>query len=146
MLQKFKKISSQNLVTPHISMNNNIVIIFFFLYIFFQIFYIFYNTIFIPAVIQGWARPRWVVTPAPVLHGGEGWLGENRTQDGNQQSPGENRTRDWTSTVQRANHWATLHPIIWKILFTKEFWNIIFLQWNVMNIIYIEIPRNSTLI
>jgi hypothetical protein len=23
---------------------------------------------------------------------------------GNQQTPGENRTRDWTLTVQRANH------------------------------------------
>ncbi len=40
-----------------------------------QILYIFYNTIFIPAVIQGWARPRWVVTPAPGLHGGRGdWV------------------------------------------------------------------------
>jgi hypothetical protein len=79
-------------------------------YFFFQILYIFYLTIFIPAVIQGWARPRWVVTPAPGLHGREGWLGENQTQDWNQQSPGENRTRDWTSTFQRANHSATLHP------------------------------------
>jgi hypothetical protein len=48
---------------------------FFFLYIFFQILYIFYNTIFIPALIQGWARPRWVVTPAPGLHEGRGdWV------------------------------------------------------------------------
>jgi hypothetical protein len=31
------------------------------------ILHIFYNTVFIPAVIQGWARPRWVVTPAPGL-------------------------------------------------------------------------------
>ncbi len=72
---------------------------------------IFYNTIFIPAVIQGWARPRWVVTPAPRLHGGGGvdWVRiEPRT--GNQESPGENRTWDWTSTVQRANHWATPYP------------------------------------
>ncbi len=84
---------------------------FYFLYIFFQILYILYNTIFIPAVIQGWAQPRWMVTPAPGLHGGRGeeWLGENRTQDWNQQSPGENRTQDWTSTVQGTNHWATLH-------------------------------------
>jgi hypothetical protein len=84
---------------------------FFFSLYFFQIFlFIFYNTICIPAVIQGWARPCWVVTPAPGLHrGGGDWVRiEPRTE--NQQSPGENQTRDWTSTVQRANHWATLHP------------------------------------
>jgi hypothetical protein len=37
---------------------------------------VFCNTIFIPAVIQGWAQPCWVVTPAPGLHGGgvvTGW-------------------------------------------------------------------------
>ncbi len=94
-----------------------------FLYIFFpQILYMFYNTIFIPAVIQGWALPRWVLTPAPGLHGREGWLGENQTQDWNHQSPGENRTRDWTSTVQRANHWATLHPTPLYPLLQHKLW------------------------
>ncbi len=49
---------------------------FFFSFIFFPRFlYIFYNTILIPAVIQGWARPCLVVSPAPGLHGGRGdWV------------------------------------------------------------------------
>ncbi len=43
-----------------------------------------------------------MVTPAPGLPGGGGgdWVRfDPRT--GNQQSPGENRTRDWTSTEEK---------------------------------------------
>ncbi len=45
----------------------------FFPLLFFSRFYTYFTihcTVFITAVIQGWARPRWVVTPAPGLHGG----------------------------------------------------------------------------
>jgi hypothetical protein len=76
----------------------------FFSFIFFLNLYIFYNTVFIPAVIQGWARYHGVVTPAPGFTVGVvDWV-RIKPSTGNQQSPGENRTRDWTLTVQSANH------------------------------------------
>jgi hypothetical protein len=45
-----------------------------------------------------------VVTPAPGLHRGGGDWVRIELGTGNLQSPGENQTWDWTSTVQRANH------------------------------------------
>jgi hypothetical protein len=46
-----------------------------------------YNTVFIPAVIQGWARPRWVVNLLLLDCTGRGG------------GLGKNLTHDWTLTV-----------------------------------------------
>ncbi len=56
-------------------------------------------------------------SPAPRLH-----QVRIKPGTGHQQSPGENRTRDWTSTVQHANCWAAPHPVSlrWTVMHPKN--------------------------
>ncbi len=72
-----------------------------------------YITVLIPAVIQGWARPRWVVTLLLLgCTGGGGGVTRWESNPGLDINSHRERIEPWTgiSTVQHANHWTTPHP------------------------------------
>jgi hypothetical protein len=114
-----------------------------FLYIFFEILYIFYNTVFIPAVVQGWAQLCWVVTPAPGLHGGgvTGWesnpgLEINSHQVRIEPRTGLQQSSVLTTELRRTPTWGIVSTL-WKhttwhenehTIITVHTWTAIFLE------------------